>query len=378
MALLIPVLLVVALTRAWWLLIITALLGVLRGLGLRGWALGAAGILLWLGAAGVKWRWPDSFPAGLIAWRVETMLITLTLLVLAVLFAWLLRYLHGRSAAAIPSGPGLTPVRGAAQAAIAPPDVTPPDDALTRYARHIVLRELGGPGQSKLRKAHVLVVGAGGLGAPVCLYLAAAGVGRITLADDDRVSISNLQRQVIFRSRDDGRLKAEAAAEAMHALNPHVEITPLLRRITEGDADLLRQFDLVLDGTDSFAARAAVNKAAVLAQVPLIAGAMSQWEGQVTIWDSAHAAPCYACIFPTAPAAGLAPSCAEAGVVGPLPGIIGSTMALEAIKLIAGAGQPLRGRMLIFDGLWGETRTIALHPRADCAVCGGSGHSASG
>ena len=376
MALLIPVLLLVGLTRAWWLLIILALLGVLRWLGLRGWALGATGILLWLAAAGAKWRWPESILSSLIAWRVETMLITLALVVLAVLFTLLLRYLHSRSAELPQSGPGLTPLRGAAQ--VPPPDTSPSDDELTRYARHIVLRELGGPGQSKLRKAHVLVVGAGGLGAPICLYLVAAGIGRITLADDDKVSVSNLQRQVIFRSSDDGRLKTQAAAEAMRALNPHVEVTPLMRRITEGDADLLRQFDLVLDGTDSFAARAAVNKAAVLAQVPQIAGAMSQWEGQVTIWDPARGAPCYACIFPTAPAAGLAPSCAEAGVVGPLPGIIGSTMALEAIKLIAGAGQPLRGRMLIFDGLWGETRTIALHPRADCPVCGGSGHSVSG
>lgn len=263
------------------------------------------------------------------------------------------------------------------RACAVPPAATPPppDDAITgaeldRYARHLVLREIGGPGQMRLRDARLLIVGAGGLGAPVCLYLAAAGVGRITLADDDSVSLSNLQRQVIFRSDQQGRPKIEAAAAAMRALNPHVTVTPLARRITAADTDLIAGHDLVLDGTDSFAARDAINRACVAARVPLIAGAIAQWEGQVTLYDPARGGPCLACLFPTAPAPGLAPPCAEAGVVGPLPGVIGSLMALEAIKHLTGAGQGLRGRMLILDGLFGESRMIATVRRPDCPVCG--------
>lgn len=245
------------------------------------------------------------------------------------------------------------------------------DAELDRYARHLVLREIGGPGQMRLRDARVLVVGAGGLGAPLCLYLAAAGVGRISLADDDTVGLSNLQRQVIFRDDQRGEAKALAAAGAMRALNPHVEVLPLLRRVTAADAELVREHDVVIDGTDSFAARDGVNRACVAAGVPLIAGAIAQWEGQVTLYDPARGGPCLACLFPEAPAAGLAPACAEAGVVGALPGIIGSLMALEAVKHLTGAGRGLRGRMLIFDGLHGETRMIGTRPRPGCAVCGG-------
>lgn len=262
---------------------------------------------------------------------------------------------------------------GAALRPAAPPeggDAGMGGDELDRYARHLVLREIGGAGQMRLRGARVLVVGAGGLGAPVCLYLAAAGVGRITLADDDRVDLSNLQRQVIFRADQRGLPKAEAAAAAMAALNPHVAVTPLLRRVTAADAALLAGHDLVIDGTDSFAARDGVNRAAVAAGVPLIAGAIAQWEGQVTLYDPARGGPCLACLFPLPPAAGLAPACAEAGVVGALPGVVGSMMALEAIKLLTGAGQGLRDRMLIFDGLHGETRMIRTRRRADCAICG--------
>ena len=245
------------------------------------------------------------------------------------------------------------------------------DEALDRYARHLVLREIGGPGQAKLRRARVLLVGAGGLGAPAALYLAGAGVGRITLADPDTVSISNLQRQIIYRSSDAGRPKGMAAAEALRALNPLVEVHALRRRVTADDTALIAQHDLVLDGTDRFADRAAINAACVAAGVPLIAGSIAQWEGQLTIYDPAHGAPCMACIFPAAPADGLAPACAEAGVVGPLPGIIGSMMALEAVKRITGAGQGLAGQMLIFDGLYGETRRIALHRDPGCPVCSG-------
>lgn len=250
------------------------------------------------------------------------------------------------------------------------PDPTLGAAEIDRYARHLVLREIGGPGQMRLRGARVLIVGAGGLGAPVCLYLAAAGVGRITLADDDRVSLANLQRQVIFRDNQRGEDKARAAADAMVALNPHVAVTPLLRRITDADRELVAAHDLVLDGTDSFEARAAINRACVAAGVPLIAGAIAQWEGQVSLYDPARGGPCLACLFPQAPAPGLAPDCASAGVVGPLPGVVGSMMALEAIKHLTGAGQGLRGRLLIFDGLFGESRMISTIRRADCPVCG--------
>ncbi|GGA15831.1 HesA/MoeB/ThiF family protein [Neptunicoccus cionae] len=243
---------------------------------------------------------------------------------------------------------------------------------LDRYARHIVLREIGGPGQQKLRKARVLVVGAGGLGAPVLQYLAAAGVGTIGVIDDDIVSLSNLQRQVLFSEDELDTPKVFAAQKRLKGLNPFVEVQPYNRRITEeNSAELVGAYDLVLDGTDSFATRALVNKACVAAGVPLVSGAIGQWEGQVTVFDPAHGDPCYACLFPEEPADGLAPSCAEAGVVGALPGIIGSMMAAEAIKEITGAGQVLRGSMLIFDALYGESRKIQIERRDGCAVCGG-------
>jgi len=326
---------------------------------LRGWIIVA---LLWLLALAALTLAPGSAAARVVGGDPRLWLIGGGVAALILGYRAMLRQLHRRA------NPLSEP-----QSPPAPPTGPLADAELDRYARHIVLRELGGPGQAALRRARVLVVGAGGLGAPVCLYLAAAGVGRITVADDDRVSLSNLQRQVIFRSGDDGRPKAEAAQGAMLALNPHVEVVALDRRITTGDAELIAGQDLVIDGTDSFAARQEVNAACAAAGVPLIAGAIAQWEGQVTVWDPRRDAPCMACIFPEAPAAGLAPACAEAGVVGPLPGVIGSVMALEAIKLIAGAGEPLRGRMMIFDGLWGEHRMVRIARRADCPVCG-SGH----
>ncbi|MEZ5723533.1 MAG: HesA/MoeB/ThiF family protein [Paracoccaceae bacterium] len=250
-------------------------------------------------------------------------------------------------------------------------------EALERYGRHIVLREIGGPGQAKLRHASVLIIGAGGLGAPAALYLAAAGVGRIGIADPDTVSLSNLQRQIIYRSSDAGRPKAQAAGEAMRALNPLIEVQAMRRGIDAGDEGLMASFDLVLDGTDSFADRRDINAACVAAGVPLIAGSISQWEGQLTTYDPASGGPCFACIFPQAPAPGLALSCAEAGVAGPLPGVIGSMMALEAIRQITGAGQNMVGQMLVYDGLYGETRRIAVTRRPDCPVCSGLGSGAA-
>lgn len=360
------------LTRGWWLLGLAAALGLLYLLKLRGRWLFLAGVLIWLAVAAAVYRAPDSGFAQIVRWSWPTLVWVLGLGLLGLALVQSLRALHRRSAQHLTDAPGLVAARPAV-----PQPVGKVDDGLDRYARHIVLREIGGPGQAALKRARVLVVGAGGLGSPVCLYLAAAGVGQITVADDDRVSLSNLQRQVIFRTADAGRPKAEAARDAMRALNPLVEITPLNRRVTEADAGLIGRHDLVIDGSDSFAARQAVNAACVAAGVPLIAGSIAQWEGQLTVWDPARGAPCMACIFPEAPAQGLAPACAEAGVVGPLPGVIGSMMALEAIKLIAGAGEPLRGRMLIFDGLYSENRVMKISRRADCPVCG-SGHFRQG
>ncbi|QTN36588.1 HesA/MoeB/ThiF family protein [Cognatishimia activa] len=245
------------------------------------------------------------------------------------------------------------------------------DTELNRYARHIVLREIGGPGQKKLKEAKVLVIGAGGLGSPALLYLAAAGVGTIGVVDDDEVDNSNLQRQVIHQDAGIGMPKVHSAAAAVRAQNPFVEVRPYNRRLIADEAEtLIADYDLVLDGTDNFDARYLVNAACVALGKPLISGALTQWEGQVSVFDPAHDAPCYQCIFPEAPAPGLSPSCAEAGVIGPLPGVIGSIMSMEAVKIIANAGTVLRGEMLIYDGLYGETRKIGLKRRADCPCCG--------
>ena len=243
-----------------------------------------------------------------------------------------------------------------------------------RYARHIVLREIGGPGQRRLKEASVLMVGAGGLGAPALLYLAGAGVGRLGVIDHDMVDATNLQRQVIHRDADQGSPKALSAARAITALNPYVEVRPYVRRFEEAIAtELVAEYDLVLDGTDEWTTRALVNRTAVALGVPLISGAIAQWEGQVSLFDPARGTPCHACVFPKEPEPGVAPSCAEGGVLGPLPGIVGSLMAAEAVKWATGAGETLAGRLMILDALGAEARTIRIAPRADCAVCGGRG-----
>ncbi len=252
------------------------------------------------------------------------------------------------------------------------PKPTFSETELNRYARHIIMHEIGGAGQKKLKNARVLVIGAGGLGSPVLLYLAAAGVGTIGVVDDDVVDNSNLQRQVIHNDADIGMPKVFSAQKAMQAQNPFVSVRPYERRLNaENAADLFAAYDLVLDGTDNFTTRYLVNKTCVAQKIPLVAGALTQWEGQISIYDPANGAPCYQCVFPQAPAAGLAPGCAEAGVIGPLPGVIGSMMAVEAIKVITGAGADLRGTMLIYDGLYGETRQFKVKPRKDCPICGG-------
>ena len=243
---------------------------------------------------------------------------------------------------------------------------------LERYARHILLREIGGPGQKRLKAAKVLVVGAGGLGSPVLLYLAGAGVGVIGVIDADVVESTNLQRQVIHTEARIGMPKVFSAELAMKALNRFVEVRPYNRAFDAANAaDLVAEYDLVLDGTDDFATRYLVNRACVAAGVPLISGAMTQWEGQVSLFDPAKGGPCYACVFPVQPAADLVPSCAVAGVAAPLPGVIGGVMAMEAVKWITGAGAGLAGRLMIHDALFAETRVIGVKRRADCAVCGG-------
>jgi len=246
-------------------------------------------------------------------------------------------------------------------------------DELERYARHIVLREIGGAGQQRLKKARVLVVGAGGLGSPALLYLAAAGVGTIGIVDDDDVSISNLQRQVLHNEAAVGQPKVISAQHSLGAINRHVKVMPIHQRLTDDSArGLIGEFDLILDGSDNFSTRYLVNETCVALAKPLVAAAISQWEGQISLFHPAANAPCFACVFPEAPADGLAPSCAEAGVVGALPGVMGAMMAVEAIKFITGAGQPLYGEMLIYDALYGENRKLQIKRRADCAVCGSS------
>jgi molybdopterin/thiamine biosynthesis adenylyltransferase len=246
-----------------------------------------------------------------------------------------------------------------------------------RYARHILLKEIGGPGQQRLKAATVAIVGAGGLGAPAALYLAAAGIGRLRIIDHDAVALSNLQRQVIYRGADVGMPKAERARAVLNELNEHVDVEPVQQRLDDANAAyLLRGAAIVLDGTDDFATRFAVNAACHELGVPLVSGAVGRWDGQVATFKSgptkhlppAQRLPCYRCLVPQAPPN--AERCAEVGIIGALPGVIGSMMALEAIKEIAQAGDTLAGRLFIFDGLGATARTIALPRDPACPVCG--------
>ena len=244
------------------------------------------------------------------------------------------------------------------------------DDELERYARHLILREIGGPGQAKLRKARVLSIGAGGLGSPLLLYLAAAGVGTLGIVDDDNVSLSNLQRQVLFTSQSVGELKTETAKQTLAGLNDGVAIQVINERIVPENAlSICGNYDLVCDGSDNFDTRYLVNQTCTELGIPLIAGAIGQWDGQLSVYAPHLDAPCYACVFPERPEAGVAATCAEAGVVGALPGIVGSMMAMEAIKYITGAGDSLAGRLWLYDALSAETRTLKISRRADCEVC---------
>lgn len=266
---------------------------------------------------------------------------------------------------------GLRRLRAGVAPVAPPPSGTFSGSELSRYARHILLREVGGPGQKRLKSARVLVVGAGGLGSPAILYLAAAGVGVIGVIDDDTVEDSNLQRQIIHTDDRIGMPKVQSALIAAKALNPFVEVRPYQRRLDEASArDLIAGHDLVLDGTDNFDTRYLVNRVCAALGKPLVAAAITQWEGQIGVYDPAQGGPCYECVFPERPAPGLVPSCAEAGVIAPLPGVLGSMMALEAVKVLTGAGEPLRGRLMIYDGLQGDARVIRARRRAGCAACG--------
>ncbi len=261
-------------------------------------------------------------------------------------------------------------------------------DEILRYQRHLGLAGFGPPAQEKLRAGSVLVIGAGGLGCPALLYLAAAGVGRIVLIDADTVDVSNLQRQILYATADAGRPKAHAAAERLRALNPHIAVEPHRARLTRANAlELIRSVDVVLDGSDNFATRYLVNDACVLADRPFVYGAIQGFEGQVSVFNY-RGGPTYRCLFPEPPEPGTAPNCAEAGVLGVLPGLVGSLQATETIKLLAGIGEPLSGRLFLYDALSLTTRTLRLatDPRSraitelpsdgygeTCAIPGSSG-----
>ncbi len=286
---------------------------------------------------------------------------------------WLM--LGGIAALALVYGTGLRWLKERARPAPQehPPRNTFRDTEVTRYARHIMLREIGGPGQKRLKEAKVLVIGAGGLGSPALMYLAAAGTGTIGVIDEDVVEITNLQRQIAHADQRIGIPKVFSAERAMRELNPFVEIRPYHRRLTDDIAgSLVADYDIVLDGTDNFDTRYLTNRICVAAGKPLVSAALTQWEGQISVFDPAQGAPCYQCVFPEPPASGLAPSCAEAGVLGPLPGVLGAMMAVETVKLATQAGEPLLGRMMIYDSLYGETRTIRITRREGCETCSSS------
>lgn len=249
---------------------------------------------------------------------------------------------------------------------------TPPlaTDELARYARHIVLPEIGGSGQQRLKRARVLVVGAGGLGAPILSYLAAAGIGTLGIVDDDTVSLSNLQRQVIHTTEAVGSPKVDSAARAIAALNPHVRIEPhRLRLDPQNAADLVSRYDVVADGTDNFATRYTLADACAAGRRPLVAGAVGRFDGTVTVLKPYETGPDgrpypgYRDLFPTPPPDGLVPSCAEAGVLGALTGVIGTLQAMEVLKLVTGAGEPLVGRLLSYDALGARFDTIRYRSR---------------
>jgi adenylyltransferase/sulfurtransferase len=243
-------------------------------------------------------------------------------------------------------------------------------EEIQRYSRHLIMPEVGMEGQLKLKRARVLTIGTGGLGAPLGLYLAAAGVGHLGLVDFDVVDSSNLQRQVTFTTADVGKPKSEAAKARLSSLNPAIDIVSYETRLTSDNAlELFRDYDIIVDGTDNFPTRFLVNDACVLLGKPNVYGSIFRFEGQATVFGY-PGGPCYRCLYPEPPPPGLVPSCAEGGVLGVLPGIVGSIQAMETIKLILGAGEPLVGRLLLFDALAMRFRELKLKRNPDCPMCG--------
>jgi molybdopterin/thiamine biosynthesis adenylyltransferase/rhodanese-related sulfurtransferase/molybdopterin converting factor small subunit len=278
------------------------------------------------------------------------------------------RYL-GREATATAEGDTLSIVPSIAGGQV--PEVAPlSNDEILRYSRHLIMPEVGMEGQLRLKAAKVLCVGAGGLGSPLALYLAAAGVGTLGLVDFDVVDYTNLQRQILHSTADVGRKKLDSAAEKLRAINPYLTLRPFETRLTSDNAlEIVREFDLVVDGTDNFPTRYLVNDACVLSGRPNVYGSIFRFEGQVSVFATS-AGPCYRCLYPEPPPAGLVPSCAEGGVLGILPGLVGVMQATEAIKLILGQGEPLVGRLLLIDALRMSFRELKLRKDPSCPACG--------
>ncbi|MHB1419918.1 MAG: thiazole biosynthesis adenylyltransferase ThiF [Bacillota bacterium] len=243
-------------------------------------------------------------------------------------------------------------------------------DQILRYSRHIILQEMGGKGQKQLLDSKVLVVGAGGLGSPACFYLAAAGVGTIGIVDDDSVDLSNLQRQILHSTADVGRPKTESARETLNSLNPDVIVRTFHTRLDKDNVqELIRDYDLIIDGVDNFPTRYLLNDACVFAGKPLVEGGILRWDGMVmTILPGEG--PCYRCVFPEPPLRGAVPSCQEAGVLGAVAGVIGVLQAVEAVKLLLGVGKNLVGRLLIFDAMETGFREVKVGKNPRCPVCG--------
>jgi adenylyltransferase/sulfurtransferase len=247
------------------------------------------------------------------------------------------------------------------------------EEQIKRYARHIILPEVGGKGQEKLLNSKVLVIGAGGLGSPAILYLAAAGVGTIGIVDFDVVDLSNLQRQIIHNTERVGTPKVESAKKTVEMLNPDVKVITYNTRISkENIMDIIKDYDVVLDGTDNFPTRFLINDACYFAGKPLVSAAMLRFEGQVSVFDyrNKEKSPCYRCLFPEPPPPGLVPTCQEAGILGSIGGIMGCIQATEAIKLILGIGEPLVGKLLIMDALSMDFRKVKLRKDPNCPLCG--------
>ncbi|HSY82053.1 MAG TPA: molybdopterin-synthase adenylyltransferase MoeB [Gemmatimonadaceae bacterium] len=243
-------------------------------------------------------------------------------------------------------------------------------EELARYSRHLILPDVGVEGQKRLKAARVLLVGAGGLGSPLALYLSAAGVGTLGIVDFDKVDVTNLQRQVVHGTADVGRSKIDSAAERIYDINPYVNVERFETRLTSDNAlEIIREFDIVVDGTDNFATRYLVNDACVILGKPNVYGSIFRFEGQASVLATPEG-PCYRCLFREPPPPGLVPSCAEGGVLGVLPGLVGTIQATEAIKLILGIGEPLIGRLLLVDALTAQFRTVKIRRDPTCPACG--------